>query len=173
MLDVIDARGKRSLEDRDDTCFHLGRHQPGIGPDDADDWNVDAREDIYRRAEQNHGADQKQHQREHDERVRAGKSESYYPHKESSSPCGMRMMLSLFLTSIALQNATTAPRSGHDLRETDVIETKERDKRCCDRLDHAETPRVDWATSVSSTPKDLFRNKLIRRTKRRTEPFGG
>src|ERR1700737_4855091 len=137
MLDVIDTGGERSLEDRDNTCFHLRRHEAGIGPDDADDRNVDAREDIYRCTEQNHGTDQKQHQREHDERVRAGKSESYYPHRESSSPCGMRMMLSLFLTSIALQTATSAPRSGHDLREADVIETKERDKGCSNGFDRA------------------------------------
>src|ERR1700730_15115308 len=143
MLDVIDTGGERPLEDRDNTCFHLRRHQACIGPDNADYRNVDAREDIYWCTEQNHGADQKQHQREHDERVRAGKSEPYYPHKESSSPFGMRMMLSLFLTSIASQTATTSPRSRHDLREADVIETKERDKGCSDRLDHAETPRVD------------------------------
>ena len=52
------------------------------------------------------------------------------------------MMLRLFLTSIALQNAITGPWSGHDLLGTDVIETKERDKVCRDRLDHAETPCV-------------------------------
>ncbi len=85
MLDVIDAGGERSLEDRDDTCFHLGRHQAGIGPDDADDRNVDAREDIDRRTEQNDRADQKQHQREHDERIRARESEFYDPHKEPPS----------------------------------------------------------------------------------------
>src|ERR1700676_882295 len=80
MLDVIDAGGERTLKDRDNTGFHLCGCQAGIRPDDADDWDVDAREDINRRAEQNHRADQQQHQRQHDERVRARESKSYYPH---------------------------------------------------------------------------------------------
>src|SRR6266849_2746449 len=114
MFDVIDAGSERAFEDRDNTRFHLGRYQAGIGPDDADDRNVDAREDVYRRTEQNHWADQKQHQREHDERVRARESKFYDPHKQSLSwRC---MGLSSFLATIAFWDATTAPMARRDLR---------------------------------------------------------
>ncbi len=85
MLDVIDTGGERPLKDRDDTCFHLGRYQAGVAPDNADDRNVDAREDVDRRTEQSHRTDQKQHQREHDECIRARQSKSYYPHKDPLS----------------------------------------------------------------------------------------
>jgi hypothetical protein len=43
MLDVIDAGGERTLEDRDDSCFHLRGRQAGIGPDNADDRDVERR----------------------------------------------------------------------------------------------------------------------------------
>jgi hypothetical protein len=46
VLAVIDASGKRPLEDRDNTCFHLRRHEAGIDPDGAHARNVDAREDV-------------------------------------------------------------------------------------------------------------------------------
>src|SRR5437667_8836338 len=119
MLDVIDAGGERSLEDRYDTRLHFRRRQACIAPDDADDRNVDAREDINRCAEQNDRADQKQHQREYDERIRACERQFYYPHTEPlriaepqvSRGCspGSADWSCPFLATITLACATAAP----------------------------------------------------------------
>ena len=48
VLDSVHSCGERPLSHRHDSILHLGRGEPGEGPDDVDDRNIDAREDVYR-----------------------------------------------------------------------------------------------------------------------------
>ena len=48
VLDVVDRGGQRSLEDGDDALLHLLRRKAAVTPDDADDRNIDVRENIDR-----------------------------------------------------------------------------------------------------------------------------
>ncbi len=41
MFDIIDGRGKRSLRDANDAVGHVFRYEAVVGPDDADNGNVD------------------------------------------------------------------------------------------------------------------------------------
>src|ERR1700680_3697415 len=134
MLDVMDAGCKRSLEDRDDTRFHLGRHQAGIGPDDADDWDVDAREDVDGRTEQKDRADQKQHQEQNDKGIRTRERKLHYPHTTPLSvverwlssfgcapPGRARPCRCMLLANITLKVAIMPPMSRCDLRDCRII----------------------------------------------------
>src|SRR5258705_1481138 len=108
MLDVIPAGGERTLEDRDDTGLHFGRGQARISPDNADHRNVDARENIYRRAEQNDRADQKQHHRENNECIRPRERKFHYPHTHSFSVSGVAARIS---RSVSVQLKSSSNRS--------------------------------------------------------------
>ena len=44
VLDVVDGSGKRSLCDADDAVAHVFRNETVIVPDDADNGNIDIRE---------------------------------------------------------------------------------------------------------------------------------
>ena len=51
MLDVVDRRRQRALGERHDSAAHLVWRKARVVPDDADDRNVDAREDVGRRGD--------------------------------------------------------------------------------------------------------------------------
>jgi hypothetical protein len=61
VLDVIDGSGKRSLCDAYNPVAHVLRDETVIVPDDADDWNVDIRENI------GWGSNNRQHPQNQDE----------------------------------------------------------------------------------------------------------
>src|SRR5258708_27305691 len=110
MFDVIDAGCERAFEDRDNTRFHLSRHQAAVAPDHADERNVDARENINRRAEQSLRTDQQQYQRKHDECVGARESKSYDPHRQSSfSKVADRISRSMRVPLKSRPNLSVAP----------------------------------------------------------------
>ena len=48
VLDIVDGGGHGALEDGDDALFHLLGREAAVGPDDADDRNIDIGEDIHR-----------------------------------------------------------------------------------------------------------------------------
>ncbi len=50
MLDIINGGGKRSLRDANDAVAHVFRYEAVVGPDDADDRNVDVRKNVGWRA---------------------------------------------------------------------------------------------------------------------------
>ena len=50
-------------------CFHLLRLEAGVVPDQADDRNVDVREDVGGRARDDDRGEQHDDERHHDERV--------------------------------------------------------------------------------------------------------
>ena len=79
-FDVVDRRRHRPLEVRDDPAFHLLRGKTVVAPDDADDRDVDVREDVGRHPQDAERADDEHEQREHDERVRAAQGELDNPH---------------------------------------------------------------------------------------------
>ena len=65
---------------RDDPVFHLLRGEAGIVPGDADDRNVNVRENVGGRALQHDRSNQQDDQRGHDERIGAVERDSYNPH---------------------------------------------------------------------------------------------
>src|SRR5713101_3945805 len=69
VLDPVDSRGECPLTYGDDPILHLGRGQPGVGPDDVDDRDVDGGEDIDGRGQDGHDAEDGDQQRQYDERV--------------------------------------------------------------------------------------------------------
>ena len=73
MLDIVDAGGQRALVEGHDAARHVIRRQAGIAKDDADHRNVDAREDVNRRAEGRPDAEDHDQQRHDDECVGSSK----------------------------------------------------------------------------------------------------
>ena len=69
VLDVADLGGQSALVVVDDAAGHVVRQQPVIGPDDADDRNVDVGKDVGRRQQRGADAEQGDDDREHDERI--------------------------------------------------------------------------------------------------------
>ena len=69
MLDVVDRGREASLRDCGDPVADLLSRQPAVGPNDADDRNVDFRKDVRRHFHQDEGGCQKNEQRHHQERV--------------------------------------------------------------------------------------------------------
>ena len=59
MLDVVDRRGERALLCVNDALLNLSRAQTGVVPDNADHRNVDGRENVSRRLDQ----DKRRHQK--------------------------------------------------------------------------------------------------------------
>ena len=71
-LDVLDVRTcavNVTFVVVDDAAGHVVRQQPVVGPDDADDRNVDVREDVGRRLAAPRNAEKRDENRQHDERV--------------------------------------------------------------------------------------------------------
>jgi hypothetical protein len=75
VLDIVDRGKRKTLEVPGDAVAHLVRRQAAIGPDDADDRNVDIGEDIRWRAQHRERPDDAEQQREDDKSV--GPSECY------------------------------------------------------------------------------------------------
>ncbi len=71
VLDVVDVRGEAALEARDDALLHLVGRQARIHPEDADDGNVDIREDIDGHGDDGSAAQDGDQDSHHDEGVGA------------------------------------------------------------------------------------------------------
>ena len=71
VLDVIDRRGQRALERRDDTARHLIRRQAGVLPHHTDDRDADLGENIGRSTQSRERPDNQEQEREHDESIRS------------------------------------------------------------------------------------------------------
>ena len=80
VLDVVDGGRQRALVAGDDAVGHLGRGEAAVVPDDADDRDVDVREDVGRRPLQNDRGHEEDHDREDDEGVGTAKREADDPH---------------------------------------------------------------------------------------------
>src|SRR6266849_1285414 len=80
VLDPVHRRGERPLTYSDDPILHLDRRQPGVTPDDGDDRNVDAGEDVGRHGHDRQDAQDGDQQGQYDERVGPAECEAYNPH---------------------------------------------------------------------------------------------
>ena len=69
VLDVVDRGREAALVDRRDALADLLSRQPAVGPDDADDRNIDFRKDVGRHLQQHEGRCEENQQRHHQERV--------------------------------------------------------------------------------------------------------
>jgi len=81
VLDVVDVSGERPLADRDDALLDLVRRDAGIGPDDADDGNVDLGQDVLRHRHDAEDPDQHDDHGADDEGVRASQRQTNDPHR--------------------------------------------------------------------------------------------
>ena len=81
--------GQHALVDEDDARFDLVGGHAGVLPDDADDRDVDLREDVRGHAVDADRAEDGDQQRHHDERVGARQGQSYDPHEVKPS-CDIR-----------------------------------------------------------------------------------
>src|ERR1700734_756679 len=81
MFDVVHKSRYRALETRGDVILHLLGGKTVIGPGHANDWNVDVRKDIGRRAFQYKRRQQYDDQCSDDKGVGPSQCESYNPHK--------------------------------------------------------------------------------------------
>ncbi len=89
MLNVADQRGQSALGVADNAVRHFLRGQALVLPDDADDGNVDVRQNVDRRAQNHDRAENKNQQRHHNECVRAPQRQSNDPHRLISCPVVM------------------------------------------------------------------------------------
>ena len=76
VLDVVDGRGQRALERRDDAARHLVRRQAGVLPHHADHGNPDFREDVGRRPQGRERAYDQKKKGQHDESIGSAESNS-------------------------------------------------------------------------------------------------
>jgi len=85
VFNVIDRCGQGPLGDGRDAAFHfLGRHAR-VGPNDADDRDVDCRKNVLRHLEQAKGASDHQQDRNDGEGVGGSEGDLYNPHNLSVS----------------------------------------------------------------------------------------
>ena len=70
VLDVVDRDGDAALGVGDDAVGHVRGGKAAEVPHHADHWNVDVGENIDRRAQDDDGRQDDQHQRHHDEGIR-------------------------------------------------------------------------------------------------------
>jgi len=82
VLDVINRGGQYALVDRNDMVGHLLRGQAGVVPDHTYDRDIDFREDVRWRLENNYWADDQNQKRHYDEGVRAPKGKFNNPHQQ-------------------------------------------------------------------------------------------
>ena len=69
MLDIVDGSGQRSLRDADDAVAHVLRYEAVVAPDDADNGNVDVRENVGWRAKDRKPAHNHDQYRHHHKRI--------------------------------------------------------------------------------------------------------
>ena len=74
--DVVDQRGDLPLVQREDAVLDVQRAHPGIGPDDADDRDVDLRKDVDRHAQRRADAEHADHDHAGGDRVRTLQNET-------------------------------------------------------------------------------------------------
>ena len=86
MLDVADLGGQRALIIIDDAARHVVRQQPVIGPDDADDRNVDVGENVGRRPHRRQHAEDRNQEGEDDESVWPPQRDLNDPHVSCLPP---------------------------------------------------------------------------------------
>jgi len=80
VFDVVDVGGKGALATDGNDVGHFLRRDAAIGPDDADDWDIDLGEDVGRHAEDGEAAESDDEQGHDDECVRSSEGEADYPH---------------------------------------------------------------------------------------------
>jgi hypothetical protein len=95
VLDPIHRRGECPLSHVNDTVLHLGRRQPGVAPDHADDRNVDARKNVYGHGHDGKDAQDGDQQGQYDERVRPAQCEADNPHGRNLPHGAMYVLRSL------------------------------------------------------------------------------
>ena len=83
VLDVVDRGGHGAFGDGDDALFHFVRRESGIGPDDADDRDIDVGKDVRRHREDGQAPQHADQNRHHQEGKRPAQRESDNPHKIS------------------------------------------------------------------------------------------
>src|SRR4030095_703726 len=86
VLDVVDVAGEGPLADGDDPLLHLVGGHARVGPDDADDGDVDLGEDVLRQADDRQDAGQDDDERRDDEGVRPAQRETDDPHGTTHPP---------------------------------------------------------------------------------------
>ena len=74
MLDVVDRGGERAFLGVNDALLNLACAQPGVAPNDADHRDVNRRENIRRRLDQDKRRNQQQKQRSYYKGIRSIKS---------------------------------------------------------------------------------------------------
>src|SRR4029077_20899433 len=80
VLDVADLRGQVALIEVDDPPGHVVRRKPVVGPDHADDRDVDVGEDVDRGAPRGEHAEDGDEQGEDDKGVGPPQGDLYDPH---------------------------------------------------------------------------------------------
>jgi len=91
VLDIVDGRGERALEQRRHAAGHLLRRQAGVLPDDRDDRDADVGEDIDRRAQRRQRPDDQDREREHDKGVGTPQGDADDAnHARAAPPCRPR-----------------------------------------------------------------------------------
>ena len=80
VIDIGDHGGKRALIGRSDALFHFFGAQAGIIPQRGNHRDVDIRENVGRRAQNDQRADEQDQKRHHNERVGALQRDINYPH---------------------------------------------------------------------------------------------
>ena len=81
VLNVIDGHADDAFMRVGDALLNLGRIQPGVLPDDADDGDVDGGKNVGGRAQQDERREEHEQQGGHHEGVRPAQSELDNPHK--------------------------------------------------------------------------------------------
>jgi hypothetical protein len=99
MLDGVDLRGELALVIVDDAVGHVLRQQPGVGPDDADDRNIDAGKYVGWRPHRRQRTEDRDEKRQHDKRVRPPEGYLNNPHFNNPSrpPNNYSFRLGIFL----------------------------------------------------------------------------
>ena len=80
VLDVGDLRGQVAFVEVDDAAGHVVGQEPVIGPDDADDRNVDVGKDVGRRAQRRQRSEDRDEEGEDDEGVGPPQRDLNDPH---------------------------------------------------------------------------------------------
>jgi hypothetical protein len=81
VLDVVDGGGHRALTDGDEALFHFLRGDAGVAPDDANDGNIDAGENIRGHPGDGNHAQEDDHDGHDREGVWAPKRQGDDPHR--------------------------------------------------------------------------------------------
>ena len=88
VLDVVDRNRNAAFGVGDDAVGHLAGREPGEIPHHADNWNVDVGKDVDGSAQNDDRRQDEEHQRHHDEGIRAPERKCNNPHRSKPTPIG-------------------------------------------------------------------------------------